>query len=358
MIGNVIQIFGPSALSFFIGIALTPAITHFLYRHEAWKKKAGKIGMDGEHAAIFSELHKDKEVGTPRLGGTVIWASVLCTAFILWFIALFFPTEFFKSLDFVSRSQTWIPIATLLLGALIGMADDLMEIYSIKGGHHAGGMSLKKRLLVVALAGLACGFWFYNKLNVDGIGLPFGGEIYLGWVLVPLFAVVMLFIYSGGVIDGIDGLSGGVFAVIFSTYAGIAFAQYQIDLAALCAVIVGGILAFLWFNIPPARFYMSETGSMALTVTLTVVAFMTDSLGGGYGLLVLPVVAMPLVVTTLSVVIQVLSKKFRHGKKVFLVAPIHHHFEALGWPSYKVTMRFWILSVVSGIIGLCLAIVG
>jgi len=357
MITDIIKVFGPSALAFFIGIAITPLVTHFLYKHQAWKKKSGKLGMDGESAVIFSELHKDKEVGTPRLGGIVIWASVLCTAGLLWLIALVTSFPFFIKLDFVSRSQTWIPLATLLLGALIGMTDDLMEINSIKG-HHAGGMSLRKRLLVVTAAGLLCGFWFYNKLNVDGIGLPFGSEIYLGWVLIPLFAVTMLLIYSGGVIDGIDGLSGGVFAVIFSTYAGIAFAQDQMDLAALCAVIVGGILAFLWFNIPPARFYMSETGSMALTITLTVVAFMTDSLADGYGLLVLPIVALPLIITTASVVIQVLSKKFRHGQKVFLVAPLHHHFEALGWPSYKVTMRFWILSVISGIIGLCLALVG
>ncbi len=357
MIGDVIKVFGPSALSFLIGIALTPVVTHYLYRHQAWKKKAGKTDMDGAHAAIFSELHKDKEVGTPRLGGIVIWSSVLVTTFLLWILALIFQTPLLEKLDFFSRSQTWIPLAALLLGALIGMADDLMEIYSMKD-HQAGGMSLKKRLFIVSSTGIICGLWFYNKLNVDGIGLPFGSEIYLGWVLVPLFAVVMLLIYSGGVIDGIDGLSGGVFATIFSTYAGIAFAQNQIDLAALCAVLVGGILAFLWFNIPPARFYMSETGSMALTITLTVVAFMTDSLGGGYGLLVLPVVAMPLMVTTASVVVQVLSKKLRHGRKIFLVAPLHHHFEALGWPSYKVTMRFWILAVVFGIIGLCLALIG
>ncbi len=356
MIINIIKIFGPSTLSFLIGILITPAITHYLYKHRAWKKKAGKVGMDGEKAEIFSKLHQDKEVGTPRLGGIVIWASVLCTAGLLWLIAIFFPSPLASKLDFVSRSQTWIPLATLLLGALIGMTDDLMEINSIQG-QKAGGMSLKKRLLVVTSAGLLCGLWFYNKLNVDSIGLPFGDSIYLGWVFVPLFAVVMLFIYSGGVIDGIDGLSGGVFATIFCSYAGIAFAQNQIDLAAFCAVIVGGILAFLWFNIPPARFYMSETGSMALTVTLTVVAFMTDNLGGGYGLIILPIVALPLVITSLSVIIQVFSKKFR-GKKVFLVAPLHHHFEALGWPRYKITMRYWVLSIIVGIIGLCLALIG
>ena len=140
-------------------------------------------------------------------------------------------------------------------------------------------------------------------------------------------------------------------------YAGIAFYQQQINLAAFCAVVAGGILAFLWFNIPPARFYMSETGSMALTISLSVVAFMTDSLGGGYGLLVLPVISLPLVATTLGNIIQVASKKIR-GKKVFLVAPIHHHFEALGWPAYKVTMRYWIISVIFAVLGMSLALIG
>ena len=145
---------------------------------------------------------------------------------------------------------------------------------------------------------------------------------------------------------------------MFTAYAGIAFYQQQINLAAFSALIVGGILAFLWFNIPPARFYMSETGTMGLTITLTVVAFMTDSLGGGHGVFVLPIVAFPLVITVLSVVIQLLSKKFRNGKKIFQVAPIHHHFEAIGWPAAKVTMRYWVISIVFAIIGLSIALIG
>lgn len=355
MIENIIKVFGPSTLAFFIGIALTPTITHFLYRHRAWKKVAGKVATDGRGAPIFNEIHKEREVGTPRLGGVVIWLSVILTALAIWIVARYLPTASTARLDFISRSQTWIPLATLIVGAIVGLMDDLMEIYGIKG-HKAGGMSLSTRLFAVSIIGLLCGAWFYLKLDVSSVALPFGGEIFLGWLLIPIFALVMLFIYSGGVIDGIDGLAGGVFAVIFSAYAGIAFAQSQINLAALCATIIGGILAFLWFNVPPARFYMSETGTMALTMTLTVVAFMTDKLGGGYGLLVLPVVAMPLVLTTLSDIIQLGSKRFRNGRKVFLVAPVHHHFEALGWPSYKVTMRYWILSIIFGILGLCLAL--
>ena len=250
-----------------------------------------------------------------------------------------------------------LPLFTLIAGSLVGLFDDLLEVKG-SGSHIAGGLSLKKRLLIVCSIGIVVGSWFFFKLDVSTLGLPGGHELYLGWLFIPLFAVITMAIYSGGVIDGIDGLAGGIFAIIYSAYAGIAFYQQQINLAAFCLVVVGGILAFLWFNIPPARFYMSETGSMGLTITLAVVAFMTDSIGEGYGVLILPIVAMPLVITTASVIIQVLSKKFRNGKKIFLVAPIHHHFEAKGWPAYKVTMRFWIIGVVFALSGVILALIG
>jgi phospho-N-acetylmuramoyl-pentapeptide-transferase len=213
-------------------------------------------------------------------------------------------------------------------------------------------------LIAVGAIALFCGYWFYEKLDITSLGLPaIWGEVHLGIFFIPIFMLVAWVIYAGGVIDGIDGLAGGVFTTMFAAYAGIAFYQQQIDLAAFCATIVGGLLAFLWFNIPPARYYMSETGTMALTITLTVVAFMTDRLGNGYGVLVLPIIALPLVITVFSNILQVLSKKIR-GKKLFLVAPVHHHFEALGWPSYKVTMRYWIFGLVSSILGITLALIG
>ena len=189
------------------------------------------------------------------------------------------------------------------------------------------------------------------------VGIPFSTPLEIGWLIVPLFIAVALFIYASGVIDGIDGLAGGVFAIIFGAYAGIAFFQNQIDLAALSATITGGILAFLWFNIPPARFYMSETGTMGLTLALATIAFMTDSLGDGHGLLALGIIALPLVATVLSNILQVLSKKFRK-KKIFKVAPLHHHFEALGWPSYKVTMRYWVITAVLALVGVTFALIG
>ena len=344
-----------------MGILVTPILTNFLYSHKMWKKKSGKIALDGTEATIFNELHKEKEVNTPRMGGIIIWFSSSAVIVGIWLVSQFFPGNLTTKLDFLSRSQTWVPLGTLILGALVGMIDDYLEIKgSQKDDYKNNGLSLKKRLLIVSVISLACALWFYIKLDVVSIGLPFkilGGELYLGPLFILLFLATALFIYAGGVIDGLDGLAGGVFTTMFAAYGGIAFYQQQIDLAAFCAAIAGGILAFLWFNIPPARFYMSETGTMGLTITLTVVAFMTDRLGEGYGFLVLPVIALPLVVTVLSNIIQVFSKKFR-GKKVFKVAPLHHHFEAIGWPAYKVVMRYWIISIVCAILGITLALIG
>lgn len=362
---DVIKVFAPSIFTFFVGVLITPILTHYLYKYKMWKHKAGKVAMDGKETVIFNSLHKDKEVGTPRMGGIIIWLSPIITVSMLWLIWKIFPSETTHKIEFLSRSQTWVPFFALIMGAFVGLIDDILEIRGSKD-HIAGGLSLKKRLIIVGLVSLFCAFWFYYKLDVVSIGLPFVGNFYLGWAFIPLFVATSLFIYSGGVIDGIDGLAGGIFATIFSAYTAIALYQHQIDLAAFCAVVVGGILAFLWFNVPPARFYMSETGSMALTLSLTVVAFMTDSLSkiqsqgverGGYGFIVLPIVAFPLVLTTFSNIIQVSSKKIR-GKKIFLVAPLHHHFEAKGWPSYKVTMRYWIMGVVFAILGVVLAFIG
>ena len=354
---DVIKIVAPAALAFFMGIALTPVITHYLYKYKMWKPKPGKsAGFGGGETLIFNELHRERETGTPRMGGIVIWGSVVITTLGLWFLAFIFPNSIFFKLDYLSRDQTWIPLLTLLLGAFVGLLDDFLEVQGSRS-YAAGGLSLKQRLIVVGSLALFVGTWFYAKLGIMTVGVPFSEDLSLGLLFIPFFIIVTIALYAGGVIDGIDGLSGGVFMAIFASYAGIAFYQNQFNLAAFCAALVGGILAFLWFNIPPARFYMTETGTMALTITLAVVAFMTDSLGDGHGVAALPIIAFPLVITVASNVIQVLSKKFR-GKKVFLVAPLHHHFEAIGWPGYKVTMRYWVLSIIFAIIGLIFALLG
>ena len=346
---DTIRIFVPALLAFIIGIGLTPVISHWLYKHRFWKPKAGKTAFDGTPAEVFNRLHEVRETGTPRAGGIVVWASVLLTAVllqILWYLS----PESFESFAFISRNQTWVPLGAFITGALVGFLDDL---YEVRG---EGGLRLRTRLIVVSTVALLCAWWFYDRLDVSAVSvLFFDMPVELGILFIPFFVVVALSLYAGAVIDGIDGLSGGVYATIFASYAGIAFFQNQFDIAALCAAIVGGLLAFLWFNIPPARFYLSETGTMALTLALTVVAFLTDTRTGGVGVSVLPIIALPLVITVLSILLQLMSKKM-FGRKLLRVAPLHHHFEAIGWPPYKVTMRYWIVGVVAAIIGLSLAL--
>lgn len=357
MVIDLVKVFLPLTVSFFLGIAITPFLTHYLYSRSMWKKRAKTIAPDGRGTPIFNSLHKDKEIGTPKMGGVIIWFSAAFTMLAIWFVAKIFPSELLRKLDFLSRDQTWLPLAALLVGAFVGLVDDFMEIRGV-AGWPAGGLSLKKRILVVAIVGLLAALWFYFKLEVVTTTLTLFGTVYLGMFFIPFFVLVTVAVYSGGVIDGIDGLAGGIFSIIFSAYAVIAFYQSQINLAAFCAVIVGGLLAFLWFNIPPARFYMSETGSMALTLTLAIVAFMADSVADGRGIAVLPIIALPLVATTLSDIIQLVSKRFRNGRKVFLVAPLHHHFEAIGWPAPKVTMRYWVIGVICAVMGIIAAMVG
>ncbi len=346
---SLIKVFLASAGAFFIGMAITPILTNWLYNNKMWKKKAGKISPDGCATPIFNELHKDKEVGTPRMGGIVIWGSVLLVTILFWLLSLLWPDH--SRLNFLSRNQTWLPLFTLLVGAIVGFIDDWRQVKAEQDCHKAG-LPFSQRLLVVVVLGLIGGYWFYFKLGMVAIAIPFVGSLYLGWLIVPLFILVMIALFSSGVIDGLDGLSGGVMAIIFSSYTIIAFAQGQFDLAAFCGAVAGGLLAFLWFNIPPARFYMSETGILGLTTALTVVAFLTNSVA------TLPIIALPLVATVLSVVIQLASKKLRQGKKVFLVAPLHHHFEALGWPAYKVVMRYWVIGIIFAIIGLIITLFG
>ncbi|MSR70983.1 hypothetical protein EXS62_03010 [Candidatus Kaiserbacteria bacterium] len=346
---DIMRIFVPATVAFLIGMGITPFLTHFLYRNRMWKQKAGKTALDGTEASEFNRLHQDREVGVPRFGGIIVWASVLLTADLLSLLARFYP-ESFGNLSFISRSQTWVPLAALAVGALVGFIDDLFEV------SRGGGLKLRIRLVIVAAVAAAAGWWFYDKLDVSAITMPFLQTPFeLGVLFIPFFTLVALFIYAGGVIDGIDGLAGGTFAAIFAAYSGIAFFQNQMDIAALAAAIAGGLLAFLWFNIPPARFYLSETGTMALTLALTVIAFLTDTLGGGRGVSVLPIIALPLVATVLSNILQIFGKKVL-GRKILRIAPLHHHFEALGWPPYKVTMRYWVVGTIAAIVGMTIAL--
>lgn len=338
---DLVKIFLPTTVAFFLGIFLTPLATHFFYKYKMWKRYSRNANVA---ATDFSKIHNEtEELKTPRVGGILIWVSVLLTTFIFSIGA--------EKLNFLSRSQTLIPLFTLIVGSIIGLFDDLVQIYGTGKIAQDDKSWRWWKIFLITLFSFSIGFWFYFKLGMTGIHIPFGGELFLGILIIPFFIVVALATFSGGVIDGIDGLSGGVLASIFGAYSAIAYANNQVDIAAFSGVLTGATLAFLWFNVPPARFYMGETGIMGLTMTIATLAFLTDSV------LVLPIIALPLVITSGSVILQIISKKLRGGKRLFKLAPIHHHFEAIGWPSYKVTMRFWILSVIFSIIGIILAII-
>lgn len=348
LVFSVIKILGISAIASVIAVLWSPFLIDFLYKHKLWKKSAGKKAISGEDAVVFNALHKERDTGVPRMGGLLIVITTVFVIFLFYIISIIFPD--LANINFLSRRETWLPLFTLISASILGLFDDILVVSNL-GKYVGGGISFKKRLLIVALIGLIGAIWFYSKLEWDILSIPLLGTFSIGFWYIPLFIIVMIATWTGGIVDGIDGLSGGVFASIFGAFAIISFSQGKIDLATFCAVITGTLFAFLWFNIPPARFYMSEVGSLGLTTTLSVIAFLTDSV------FVLPIIGGILVIEVGSVIVQLLSKKFRH-KKIFLSTPIHHHFEAIGWPAYKVTMRFWIVGIVLAIIGVVIKLLG
>lgn len=363
---NIIRMLAFTALTSIIAFLAAPYLIRFLNKVKFWKKNARHKTITGEEASVFYSLHKDRETTVPRGGGLLIWISVLAVTLSVWAITNV-PDQvwislgvthpwWFALLDFFSRREVWLPLFTLVAGSLVGLFDDVLTVYG--GGRYVGGgISFKRRMAIVALIGLIGGLWFYYKLGYTTMHIPLlfnfpvGIDIPIGIFYIPLFVGVMLAAWAGGVIDGLDGLAGGAFASIFGAFALIAFSQGKADLATFCAIICGALFAFLWFNIPPAKFYMGETGVLGLTSTMTVVAFLTDSV------MVLPIIAGLLVMEAGSVIIQLFYKKI-FKKKLWLSTPIHHHFEAIGWPAHKVTMRFWILGIIFAALGVAIRLVG
>jgi phospho-N-acetylmuramoyl-pentapeptide-transferase len=348
---DVLKTIIPAVISFCVGIAITPIVSHYLYKWKLWKRSdRGNPKENPDIAFDFSRIHnKEAELSTPRVGGIIIWGSVLLTIVIIWILPFIIQTSFTEKLNFLSRNQTLLPFFTLIAASLIGLADDLLQIFG-KGVLFVNGLSRLRKVGIVTIIAIIGAWWFYTKLGTSVINIPLGGTLDLGILFIPFFVLVVLGTFSSGIIDGLDGLAGGVFSTIFGAYGFIAFFQNQIDIATFCFVITGGILAFLWFNIPPARFYMGETGVLGLTVTLAVIGFLTNQI------LLLPIIGLPLVATSLSALIQMIAKKIHPSKKVFQVAPLHHHFQALGWPAYKITMRYWVLSIIVAIIGVIMAL--
>lgn len=337
---DVIRIFLLTTTSFIVAILWTPLLTHILYKY-----RLGKNIRDGNEAPIYARLHA-KKAGTPVMGGVLVWVTTIILALFFFYFSFFTQHPFFVKLNFLSRSQTLLPLGALLASAVVGLIDDIFNVR--KQGAHGGGLRVRHKLLLYTLIAVVGAGWFFFKLQWDVIHVPLFGNFSIGWWYIPLFVLVIVSTsFSVNEIDGLDGLAAGTLLTAFFAYGGIAFVQGKMDLAALCGVIGGSLFAFLWFNIYPARFFMGDTGSMALGTTLGIVAMLTN-----YALL-LPLIAFPLVIESLSVILQLASKKLRR-KKIFQSTPLHHHLEAIGWPEPKIVMRFWVIAVMSSIAGLIL----
>jgi len=329
-----------STISFLLAMWFTPVLVHFLY-----KFNLGKQIRSSKSAPIFAKFHKNK-AGTPTMGGILVWATVAFVTLLTFVLSQAFPTEFFQRFDFLSREQTLLPLGVLILAALIGLLGDWMGVKKI--GPKGGGMSVLFRLGLYTIVAVIAALWFYFKLDWDVFHVPFLGNYILGWWYIPLFVfIVVSTAFSINETDGLDGLAGGILSIAFAAMGAMAITQSRFDLATFCAVIVGALLAFLWFNINPAKFFMGDTGAMSLGITLGVIAMYTNT-----AILLLLILLVP-VLETLSVIIQVLSKKFRH-KKVFHSAPFHHHLQAIGWPETQIVMRLWVIGTVASVIGVAI----
>lgn len=328
-----------ATLAFIFAALLTPIVTHYLYKYKLGKK----IRNNGE-TPIFSKLHAAKE-GTPTMGGVLIWGTLLILILIFSLLSTLFSGGIFDHLNFLSRSETLLPLGVLIIAAIIGLFDDWLDVRG-KGVLGGGGLKLRHRLLIYTLIAIAGALWFYFKLDWTVFHVPFLGNFEIGAWYIPLFIfIIVATSFSVNETDGLDGLAGGTLLIAFLSFGVIAFAQGHYDLATFCGVLIGALVAFIWFNIPPARFYMGDTGSMSLGVTLGIIAMLTNS-----ALLLIPI-GIIFIGESLSVLIQICSKRLR-GKKVFLSSPIHHHFQAVGWPEAKIVMRFWMIAAIGATIGL------
>ncbi len=339
----IIKILFFTTLSFVFAIACTPIMTHFLYKY-----KIGKQIRDDGSTPLFSKMHAHK-AGTPTMGGVLIWLTVLIFSLLFFYFAKLLPGEIFDKLNFLSRKETLLPLGALVASALVGLLDDWMDVRRL--GYKKRGIKFSHKLLIYIIIATVGAWWFYFKLNWDILSIPFFGNFEIGiyYILFFIFVVVGT-AFAVNQTDGLDGLAGGTLLIAFASYAVIAFTTSRYDLATFCGVIVGSLLAFLWFNINPARFIMGDTGSISLGVTLALVSLYTHTA------LILPFLGIIFVLEAFSTILQIVSKKIRKGKKIFLSAPLHHHYEALGWPEPKIVMRAWVIAGVSATIGLIIFI--
>lgn len=331
---------GYGLFAFAFALLITPWFVRFLIRNKIGKQLRVET-IDGKDPAIFRTYHQNKH-GTPTMGGILIWGSILATVVFSRLLAYFGVVEH----SLLQRGQVYLPLFALVAFGLLGAVDDWLNI---KGVGKKRGLEALPKIFFLLLISSICAFWFY-RIGYSSLTIPYlNTTVELGLWYIPIFIFIVVGTANAvNFTDGLDGLAGGLLVIAFGAFGVLAYLQDLYVLAGFCAVTVGAIAAFLWHNVPPAIFFMGDTGALALGGTLGVMALMIDQA------LILPIVGFVFVLEMMSVLIQLTSKRLRGGKKVFLSAPIHHHFEALGWGESKVTMRLWIVGAAMAFLGLIL----
>lgn len=337
LISQIVRIFILGGVSSILSFLLAPALLKFLLKNKVYKQI-----REDSNAPIYTSLHK-KKGGTPTMGGIIFWLVTFVISVGLLLMSVFFG-GIWTFFNFVSREQTVLILGSMAIAALIGIVDDIFNIYRI--GPKGGGLPMSIRLFMHSLIAIIGAWWFYFKLEWDVLYVPFVGNVSLGIWYIPFFIFVIVgTAFSINETDGLDGLAGGISFMALIPYVAIAFLLGRFDLAALLAVVMGGVLAFLWFNINPAKFFMGDTGAMTLGVLFGILAMYTNTA------LFLPLFLFIPFMEASTVIIQMFSKKF-FKRKIFKSTPIHHTFEANGWPETKVTMTFWLMQGMAMIFGL------
>lgn len=331
---SLIRIFLLGFFSFAFSMLITPIYTTVAYKRKWWKRQRTEAWSGGK-ASVYQKLHAAKHKrDIPTMAGLIFVISAAITTLVF----------------NLSRGQTWLPLAGMIGAGIIGLIDDVMNVRSTGG---IAGMNARYKFLLYSVVAVIGGWWFYSKLGVQSIYLPWVHEWHIGILVIPLFWLVVIATANAvNISDGLDGLAGGLLTSSFMAYAVICMIEHKYVLAGFCLTLIGALLSYTWFNIYPARFFMGDVGAFALGTALGIIAMQTDTI------YVLPIIGAVYVMETGSVIINRTSKKLRHGKKVFLSSPIHHHFEAIGWPETKVTMRFWILGQVAGVLGIIAFLLG
>ncbi len=353
-----------TAVSFFLALWWGPYLIEVLYTLKFWKKQSRTVATSGEDLVVTAKFYEENEKKrlVPRGGGVLIWGTTLLIASFFWLLLKTYNSPLTQFLNFVSRQETFIPIGTLFFGSMLGLIDDSLATMPEEGNYagKGGGLHLNYRLLTVVGFSFLISLWFYFRLQItsisifayklDFLNLPGLPGVNLTWLVIPIILAILIFTWSTGIIDGFDGLAGGVFVPVYLCFAGLAFAKGYFDVTALLMVLAGSTMAFLWYNIPPAKFFMGDTGTVGGLLIVGVVAILINYI------YILPIAGFVLFLTSFSAIIQVLSKKI-FKRKVFLAAPLHHHLEALGWERNQVTMRYWLISIMTSALGLAIGLI-